>query len=102
MKIKEYVNLTGIRPEMLIALMAAQEAYRKRSAEVIITSALDGQHSATSLHYAGCAVDLRTRHLRGTQAQEIADELNAALGQQYDVIYEGNHIHIEYQPRYLP
>jgi len=102
MRVKPGVNLTGLRPEIVLALIVAQEVYRQFSAELVITSALDGRHSATSLHYAGQAADLRTKHVKPELAQKIADTMSERLGDHYDVIYEGTHLHIEFQPRYIP
>ena len=99
-RIKAGVQLTGIRPEIVLAIFAASWVYSKYGKPLCITSGLDGKHSATSLHYAGQAVDLRTRHLDKEVAESIAAELNAALGDHYDVILEANHIHVEFQPRY--
>lgn len=99
MKLKTGVKAQGLRPEMLLGIMAAQEVYRAHGFPVVITSLLDGTHSATSLHYSGCAVDLRTRHVPKSEQQQIRDEIKEALGEDYDVILESTHIHMEYQPR---
>ena len=89
-----------MRPEMLLGVMEAIEAYRERGYDTVITSATDGKHSATSLHYAGCAVDLRTRHIADQQeVEDIASQLRRALAPHFDVVLEEDHIHMEYQPR---
>ena len=100
MKLKEGVDPTGIQPELLLAIMAAKEAYRDYGYDLVITSLTDGKHSRTSLHYSGCAVDLRTRHM-GTEEDkaEIATLIKDSLGPDYDVILESTHIHIEWQPK---
>lgn len=101
-RLKTGVNLTGLRPEVLVALVAALEVYRARDADLVVTSALDGKHSHGSLHYAGLALDLRTRHLETGQAREIAGRLRAVLGAQFDVLLEADHIHVEFQPKERP
>ncbi len=58
------------------------------------------KHSATSLHYAGAAVDLRTKDMGGAEAKRAHKMLQEALPEDFDVILEGNHIHMEWQPRY--
>jgi len=51
-----------------------------------------------SLHYSGNAIDLRTRDLSNNQRQCTTERLRDALGSDYDVINEGDHIHVEYDP----
>jgi len=100
MKIKDStVEVAGIRPEMIIALMIAKEVYDDEGEELIITSALDGKHSETSLHYSGCALDIRTRYFSKEQAERVRKEIAANLGIDYDVILENDHMHIEFQPK---
>ena len=65
----------------------------------IITSVLDGTHSANSLHYEGRALDLRTRDLTAEQIEEYATALRSGLGQGWDVVVEKTHIHIEWDRR---
>ena len=76
------------------ALKAADKIWKKQSRELVITSGLEGSHSAGSLHYYGLAVDLRLPPdlVRATR------ELAAELGSQFDVILEKHHIHVEYDP----
>lgn len=97
--IKAGVNVTGIKPEIVLAVIMAQAIYARHGAGLVITSALDGKHSRGSLHYSGNAIDLRTRHVSRDDAETIADELRAALGAQYDVVLEKDHIHVEFQPK---
>jgi hypothetical protein len=51
------------------------------------------------------AIDLRANNLTNEAAQQVAAELQAAVGDEYDVIFESypedqtrNHIHLEYDP----
>jgi len=100
MKLKKGVNVQGIRPEMILAIIAAQAIFGREEEILIITSIVDGEHSVTSLHYTGCAIDIRTRNLTPVQQKAITKQLKLALGKDYEVILEKTHIHIEYQPRY--
>lgn len=97
MKIKEGVKVTGLRPELLLALMVAKDVWQAEGQELVITSVIDGKHSATSLHYAGQAADLRIWGL--ADPAKTAALLNESLGEDYDVLAEGDHIHVEWQPR---
>jgi hypothetical protein len=67
--------------------------------ECVVTSVVDGKHSHGSLHYAGYAMDLRTRHLTPTDQSLIVSALKKALTDEFDIVLEENHIHIEYQPK---
>lgn len=57
-----------------------------------ITSIRDGNHSPGSLHYDGLAFDIRY----GNASKE---KMQAVLGTGWDVVFESNHIHCEYDPK---
>jgi len=100
LKLKHSVIPQGVRPEILLAVMVADSVYHAFGHECVVTSLLDGTHSRTSLHYTGCAVDLRTRNVPSVeQQQKITEALRKALTADYDVVLESDHIHIEYQPK---
>lgn len=100
MRLKPGVSLLGMQPQLIVAWLAAFVVYSRYGVEPVITSVCDGKHSITSLHYAGCAMDIRTRDF-GTEddARQAAAEINDRLGKDFDVLFEDDHIHIEYQPR---
>ncbi len=100
MRLKGGVRITGIRPELMVGMMAAQKVYDGLGYDLVVTSAVDGKHSPTSLHYSGCAIDLRTRHMAVNVAIQARDKIAAALPDDFDVILEPSHIHLEWQPRY--
>ena len=100
MKVKPGVKVQGVRPELVFALVIAEEVWRQLELpELTVTSVLDGVHSATSLHYAGCAVDLRTRDFPTEVVPVVVAALKDRLGVDFDVVAESTHIHLEYQPR---
>jgi len=66
--------------------------------DAIVTYTTNGRHSANSLHYSGNAVDLRTRDMTEEQRQQAVEDLRNELGDDYDVVDEGDHIHVEYDP----
>lgn len=100
MKLKPGVSITGIKPELSFGLMVVKSVFEQAGyAEFVITSVCDGHHSTTSLHYAGCAADVRTRDMTLFEVETVVDMINLALPDDFDVINEGNHIHIEWQPR---
>ena len=92
------IQYAGIRAELVFALCVAGGVYAEYEAACVITSLNDSNHSHTSLHYAGAAADLRTRHL-SMDANILVRKIDMRLGRDYDVLFEGDHIHIEWQPR---
>lgn len=66
--------------------------------DAIVTFTTNGTHSAGSFHYEGNAIDLRTKDLTTSQINEIVEDLVEKLGDEYDIVNEGDHIHIEYDP----
>lgn len=99
MKIKSGVKLTGVRAEIILAMQIAANIYRAHGHELVITSVTDGKHGMGSLHYVGQAVDLRTSYFSRDEAAQVTVELREALGENYDVILEHDHIHVEFQPK---
>ena len=64
----------------------------------IITSTTDGKHMSGSKHYKGLAVDLRTRDLPIDVQKRYYYSLSYALLKLCDVVFESDHIHVEYSP----
>lgn len=100
MKFKEGVNPFGIKTELLTALVIADGLWAKHGQALVVTSLNDSVHSKTSLHFSGCAADLRIWGL--TNIDTVASALREALGNNpdFDVVVEATHIHLEYQPKY--
>ena len=96
--IKPGVRVLGIRPETVLGLMLAQHVFAQHGAEFVITSVTEGEHTRASIHYAGGAADLR-RPGDLAKATTLVTALREALGEDFDVILEGDHIHMEFQPK---
>ena len=71
--------------------------YNGSNYEVTVTSGNDGKHMENSLHYKNAAIDIRTFDMR--TPSYTARMLKENLGSNFDVVYEINHIHIEYDPK---
>lgn len=95
--IKPGVRVRGLSNEILLALLIAESVYRETEPSMTITSLSDGRHSIGSLHHSGDAVDLRLP--MPVTCGQIVSQLKTALGADYDVILEPDHIHIEYDPK---
>lgn len=104
MDIKPGVLVKGLQPEILLAIIVAQEVYHVHGYVLTITSLLDGHEGRpNSLHNKGLAVDLRTRifvdYPALTTAENIAADIRRRLTDDYDVVVETDHIHVEFDPK---
>lgn len=99
LSIKSGVRVFGLRPEIILAIVVAEGAYREAGVDLTITSGIDGKHMLGSFHYSGSAVDLRTNGLPEEKKEPLRKTIAERLGQDYDVLFEGDHIHCEFQPK---
>jgi hypothetical protein len=92
-------TILDLNQEIQEAYHLAEGIYQDYGYECVVTSGRDGTHMAGSKHYGGDAIDLRTRHVKDNNTiAMIAQELQIVLGDDYDVVVEGTHIHVEYDP----
>jgi hypothetical protein len=97
--IKPGAKLAGLQPEMVLALVVADQVYGGFDASLVVTEGTGGQHMVGSLHSSGFAVDLRTSNVRDTALQGLGEELKRRLGENYDVVVEHDHAHVEFDPK---
>jgi hypothetical protein len=96
------VDIRGISPECVLGILVAAQVYESRGVPFVVTSIKDSKHSATSLHYVGRAFDCRlpSRYTAtGGTNEVIYHDLRDALGPQFDVVLEPDHIHVEFDPK---
>jgi len=75
-----------------IAQMEAPDGY-----EMTITSACDGEHKVNSAHYRGRAIDVGIKDFpEDANAETWARRIQSALGSNYFVLLELDHIHMAY------
>ena len=99
MLLKTSVDLNGLTKDIQKILPLVDELSRQLlGREAIITSALDGKHSTNSLHYSGNAIDLRTRDLPILLKHHYWQLLRDRLGDDFDVVKEATHVHVEFDP----
>ena len=68
--------------------------------EVVVTSLRDSHDGTSSLHNEGRAADIRTRHLTADQRAALYAALRHGLDRYgFDTIDEGDHIHVEWDPK---
>jgi len=99
MRFKAGVSVVGLQPQIALALSVAESVYEDYDTELVVTSCNDGQHSYSSLHWSGNAADIRTKSLPKELWHSVHSQLQEALGRDYDVVLESDHIHVEYQPK---
>jgi hypothetical protein len=99
LNLKPGVRITGMRTEILLAAVATMRVYEEAGHDFTITACVDGKHTTGSFPYAGAAIDVRTRELAPADVQKILAQIKACLGDDFDVVLEADHIHIEFQPK---
>lgn len=95
-----------VSEEIQFALDVVRMLWHKKGHDTVtVTSLADGQHSSGSLHYSlpTKAMDIRTRDLPGGSDGHEARNIAMLLGLMlpplgFDVVFESDHIHIEYDP----
>lgn len=95
--------MRGLRPEILIAWIVANDLCREYGLECYLTSGTEGQHGPGSFHPVGLAIDLRSKDFKPGELDVFVVKLKLALGGnvdntkgEFDVIKESTHLHVEY------
>jgi len=97
MLLKTGVDITRLKRQIRRALNTIDRVFREEAdEELIITSTYEGNHSPSSLHYANLAIDAR---LPAKNPQALVRRLRVELGDNYDVVLEHTHIHVEHDPK---
>ena len=99
MILKDDVEIAVMTRENLTGILIAAEVFWKRGYSFTITSLTDGIHKDNSKHYSGNAFDLRIWSVPEADLRGLVLELRAKLRADYDVILEGDHIHVEYDKK---
>jgi len=95
-------SVKGLKSEALIAWDIADQVYDANGiAECTLTCGTDShEDKPNSLHNSGLAIDLRISNIPGDHIlKPIVKELTERLGDDYDVVLEPNHIHVEFDPK---
>lgn len=106
LKFRQDVRLTGVCPQIVLAMQVAEGVCSKYGFDCDVTSINDGSHSLASFHWDGRAFDFATYAVGMTDAEAdlVASILRMRLpDDEFDVVYGDenhmNHIHVEYQPK---
>jgi hypothetical protein len=102
LRVKPGVDIRGISPEISMGINVLNSVLMKYGAECMITACRDGNHMNESKHYIGDAVDIRLASRWVTTSNVdivVLNETRANLGDQFDLILEENHFHLEFDPK---
>lgn len=99
LSLKKGVRINGLKPEMGLGVQIVASVFAGQGKQAVITCGIDGKHSRGSKHYSGDATDWRTRHLTTSEKDRIALECKDCLGDDFDVVLESTHLHVEYHPK---
>lgn len=96
-KLEQGAVIAGLKLEMRPALIIGEKIWEQNGQPFVITSGLEGEHGAGSLHYYGYAIDVRVKFWGLTTQFNIRDRLRKELPEGFQVVFHPNHhIHIEY------
>ena len=98
---KEGVNLDDLQAQALSGAEIAKPILEAAGVDFVVTSTGPGDRANVdsvegTKHDIGQAFDIRIRDLKPEQVQAIVDQLKEALGDDYDVVLESDHIHVEF------
>jgi hypothetical protein len=102
--LKNDVQINGAHfdPVMVRIIDVAREtAPMMEKGKVWITSANDSKHMIGSKHFINRAFDIRIKNIIGDvnfEARLWAERMQTELGDDYDVLLESDHIHVEFDP----
>ena len=101
LRIKPGVDLLGLQPQTTLAIAVAHSCYTAvhKHGECVITEVGPTvEHSRGSRHYVGLTFDMRIHGLPNREQAVLAKMIKESLTNQYDVVLEKDHIHVEYDP----
>ncbi len=86
-------KVAGLRPEIIVAWIVARDIYVEHDTICRLTCGTDSKHKEGSLHYVGLAIDICLPP--ANLIQTILADLRLNLDDEFDVVLEGDHIHIQ-------
>jgi hypothetical protein len=99
LRLKKGVKIKGVQPELMLAAQIVDGIYSSyNNSECVITAARDGTHMTKSFHYVGYALDFRIRHIPEGWRDKLYRDICRALGDEFDVVLEKTHVHVEFDP----
>lgn len=104
LRFKPEVRIRYLDPRLVEPLAAACLWSQRAAVDVEINSIEDGSdvHIAGSLHGFGLAIDFDTVGDRAADLAVLGEWFRRMLPPQYDVILEGDHVHVEWDAHRAP
>ncbi len=93
------IDLSELKPEISKALDVLNPLMEALGVPLVVTSTNKGTHMKGSKHFTNQAIDIRSRQLTLKKQRDLVKTLAEQLGQDYDVVLESDHIHIEFDPK---
>lgn len=90
----------GMNGVMILACVVANDVLKELGIVhgATITEGTGDKHGRGSRHFVGFAIDVRHRELSAERQQLAVQMLRERLGEDFDVVLEPTHIHIEFDP----
>lgn len=104
LRIKAEVRIRVWRPQLAELFGAATEWSLVNRVDVEVNSVDDPapDRSATTLHGLSLAVDFDTVGDKPAETLALAEYLRRVLPPQYDLVFEGDHVHVEWDAHRPP
>lgn len=103
MRFKDGVSPVGVSDRVWQAMVYVDDYLRLIGTgdELWVTSTREGRHMVGSRHYSGEAFDFRAPVviLDGGEVGYLLNEVRELLGADFDVVFEGDHFHVEFDPK---
>jgi len=92
-------SVRGLRPEMAVAWTIVVAVFERHDCVARLSSGTDGQHVRGSSHYRGEAIDISKKGVPAAVHPSLGVAMSDALGDEFDVIEESTHWHIQFKPK---
>jgi hypothetical protein len=104
LRFKPEVRIRVFRAELAGALLEASlwSLLERIDVDVNAVDETPGIHMAGTLHGSSLAIDLDTVGDKAPDTQSLGEYLRRALPTGYDVLFEGDHVHVEYDTHRPP
>jgi len=104
LRFKPEVRISDCDERIVVVLREACLWSLRTRVDVEINSVEDGGgvHMAGSLHGVGLAVDVDTVGDRAPDTEALGEWFRRRLPASYDVVFEGDHVHVEYDVHRAP
>ena len=87
-----------LSPEAGRGFQRMRALFQRKGHDLFVTSIGEGDHSMGSRHY-GCPVAYADAWDQRIDSAVEDQEMRDALGKDFDIVNEGTHIHVEYDPK---